>query len=496
MSRILKTALWLALFFGLLWLVIIIWWQTTHRIPTATDIALYMLGLPVALLVGYWVLKNSLSAIKLAATSSTATVQDNTADTVSSSVSELSGKERGYSLQLIASSVVLPIGSNAGEALASIQDGKRPELDKELTDADGFPVFAGRVPDVDIGQFLEEFDPPPSIPEHPQDQWPETVTRSLLMLRQIVKELSSKASEHSEAQSMAATGNAANHKQRNDASPFTLRISLILPEAWPLEILTWAATWFKTHLEVEKIWTAGPIIVNQISTNSPIAALTIIDQLSLSINRDDLRDLCIVATCDSCISQEISDAWSRDNLLFSSKQQNGLVPGEGAAGVLLASKKSAAGIETEKPTEIRRLAMARRDKSVDAIGKISSTLIEQLVDHALVVGNLERSKIAAVISDIDHRVNRVMELTTVTQKFTAIEPSTDNIALNAAAGHMGIASGLIGLALSHQLAQDKDEAVLFVSVSDAYERAALTLMQTPAASPTSIANATSPAATA
>jgi hypothetical protein len=486
MSRLLKSALWLALLLGVIWLIIIIWWQYTHRIPTATDIVLYMLGLPLALLLGYWALKNSFNAIKLAAAIPPAAAQGKTTHLPNASVNELSGKERGYSVQLLASSVLLPIGSNAAEAISAMQDGKRPDLDKELTDADGFPVFAGRIADIATEQFLEVFDPPPAIPEYPLDQWPITVIRGLLILHQVVEELSSKASEHSEAHPAPATGVSTNLKPKSDVPLLTLRISLILPESWQLEIRAWVASWFKVHFEVQKIWTAGPIIVNQISSHLPTTALTLIDQLNLSVNRDELRDLCIVASCDSSVSQEMTDAWSQDNRLFSSKQQNGLVPGEGAAGVLFTSKKSAAGFEIDKSVEIRRLASARRDKSIDANGKISTALLEQLAEQALIVGNVELGKVTAVVSDIDHRANRHHEITAITSKLEALDLSTDSLAVNMANGHVGIASGLICLALGHQLAQDKDNAVLLLSASDAHERAALVILPVSAPSETTL----------
>jgi 3-oxoacyl-(acyl-carrier-protein) synthase len=230
------------------------------------------------------------------------------------------------------------------------------------------------------------------------------------------------------------------------------------------------------HLEVNKVWSAGPIIVNQMSAQSNTAALTLVDQLSLSINREELRDLCIVASCDSYISQQTADVWSDESRLFSAKLQNGLVPSEGAAGVLFASKKSAAGFELDTPVEMRRLASARRDKSIDASGKISTALLEQLAEQALLVGGVEPAKVSALISDIDQRANRLQEITAVARKLEAIESSTDSIALNAACGHVGIASSLVCLALSHQLAQDKNNAVLLLCASDAHDRAALALL--------------------
>jgi hypothetical protein len=477
MPKFFRATLWLALLFGVIWLGVIIWWQVTHRIPTGTDIALYLFGLPIAVVLGYWALKNSLNAIKLAASNPSTGEQQNSNSEGKPLVSnEFSAKERSYSLQLIASSVIVGHGNTTAEVITAIQEGKRPELDKELVDGDGFPVFAGRVADIALDKFADEFDPPPAIAEHPLDQWPETIIRSLLMLRKVVEELTNKASTHADAQQGDKTLELSSNSSKNASLSFALRVTLVLPDTWPLEIRNWAATWFKVYLDVRKAWEAGPILVNQIGAQSSTVALALIDQLNISVNRDELKDLCIVASCDSFISQFIVDAWSDEGRLFLAKQQSGLVPGEGAAGVLLTSIKSANGFEIDTPIEIRRLASGRRDKAIDASGKISTTLIEQLTEHALMVSNVEPAKVAALVSDVDLHPRRLLELTAVTRKLETIEPTTDSIALNASCGQLGIASGLICLALGHQLAQDKSDTVLLLCTSDAHDRAALAIL--------------------
>src|ERR1700754_946353 len=54
MPRIIKSSLIAALVFGIIWLAVIIWWQESHALPTAVDIGLYLLVLPLAVLCLGW----------------------------------------------------------------------------------------------------------------------------------------------------------------------------------------------------------------------------------------------------------------------------------------------------------------------------------------------------------------------------------------------------------------------------------------------------------
>ncbi|MVZ33958.1 hypothetical protein GP899_23370, partial [Escherichia coli] len=63
-ARLFRSGLTLLAVFVVVWIAVIVWWQSANRMPTTADILTYLLLLPVGMIVGYWVIKRALDGIR------------------------------------------------------------------------------------------------------------------------------------------------------------------------------------------------------------------------------------------------------------------------------------------------------------------------------------------------------------------------------------------------------------------------------------------------
>jgi hypothetical protein len=133
------------------------WWQANDYQPSTYEMLLYLGALPFSLIGGYWLLHGFIEHIKNPP-APVETLSNDPADNdpLGSISAKTAAAERGYSINLIGSSVASGAGMSASEILDAIAAGQRPKLDKTLKDESGFPVFAARLVDLDVIEFVEK----------------------------------------------------------------------------------------------------------------------------------------------------------------------------------------------------------------------------------------------------------------------------------------------------------------------------------------------------
>ncbi|MEY4729328.1 MAG: hypothetical protein RL020_486 [Pseudomonadota bacterium] len=480
LGKLFRLSLKFMLLVALVWLVVIVWWQVTYRMPNGTDIFLYLVMLPVALAVTFWLIKKSFQAFKNHKQNLTipAAALGGAAAVADTKTAEL---ERSFSLRLLASSCKTTCGDSTADLAAAATENKRPQLDAELKDNNGFPVFAGRVNDLDVETVRAELEPHIKAEQTPLDQWPAQSLRALSLLSDVLDELLDEASSHPRA------APAEPEKVGQPADLVSLRVVALVPDAWPEPLRLVISAWLKGKIESTSTWPANRLNVNLIPLRQAGEVMVLLDQLNLSVNREQRKDLNIVIACESHISEASVEVFEAQKKLFSAAEKNGLLPGEAACGLLLASAAVAADLEQDKPVEMRRVSAAKRDKSVEAAGRVSSALVIQLVEYALEAAQDEQANVCAVVSDTDHRSSRATELgAMLTAKFEALDVAADCLQVSSASGYIGAVSVLTGLAVAGEIALERNGPVLFVSADDVFDRAALVVkpvipVETPAA---------------
>lgn len=467
MARIFKSSLLIALVFGVVWLAVIIWWQESHTLPTAIDIGMLLFALPLALLCAGWL---GLKAVRAArapkpAAQAPAALQD-----------PAPAAPQASRMAVLATATRAAPGATALAIREAVASQKRPELDAELQDGKGFPIFAARVAELDtawLGEEAKRANPGAA----PLDHEP---LRAAELLAQVVESLCEDAAGQL-AQTLTPT---------KDADWPTLRLDLLLPAAWNAAAQEHAVARARAG---RGAWPAARIVITPHAAADEAATVRLLQQLASESAAAQDGALRIAAACDSYISGAQAREWDSRKLLMTHANPQGRVPGEAAAGVLLsrvptdtaaatpsapsatsrASSPSAATPPAESdelPPEAQVVTLssfAHRATQADARGAGSDTALADLTGRFLEEQEIKADDIAAMVSDADHRGSRPLEtMGLASTVFTSLDPNQDCLAVGAACGYTGVASTLLTLAVACDACIETTAPVLMALTQD------------------------------
>lgn len=452
MGAWLKGALLALAAFGLCWGGAIGYWRATNRLPSTSDLLTWMLALPLALLALLLLGRKLLAARQAAAAAAPAPA-------VAASAPQAPAP--GPALALLASSVHTPHGRSPEELSAAIADGSaRAALDPELLDDAGYPVLSARAPDADDPALRDEFAQYLHAHALPDPQLLDEQWRALGMGSSVVAELAHQAAAHPHAQ--AAEGAPA-------APP--LRLVLLPGRAWTEPQRSAAASWL-AHLAAAGGWPQERIAV---SLGAPAADGSADVSAVLATLFDAAGSgavLAIVLAFDSAIGDASVERMAAEGKLFAATRPQGSIPGEGAAGLLLADPATARLMEQGAP--LMHATSAVRDASADTARRADAATVRQLASHAMLHGAIDSAAVAMVLADADHRTSRVTELMALaTDSFPHLDTGADVRATGTACGACGAVPLLAALALAGHHAQELGAAVLCVSIDDPLHRGAV-----------------------
>ncbi|MES2049058.1 MAG: hypothetical protein V4447_11710 [Pseudomonadota bacterium] len=474
MKSWLTRSLFIGGIFSLVWLAVIFHWRTNNRMPNGGDLALYFFVLPVALLLAIclsfkaWSFASSTSAASESAASSAKLADGNAA-----AFESLAVHERTLSIALLASAIRTAHGSSAEELTANLKANEaRLDLDPELTNQDGFPVLSGRIAAIDEAAQREALSSWSRMTGRAEVDWSTEQLRAIAIGSEVAIELAQQVVKHPELEPYIA----ALAKNCDLPALPMLQLMLLLPENWGGEKRQFVVDWF-SHLIQQQGWPVAKMSFCPVVESSYTRALTVIDQLMLDTFRMQTplqTCFAMVLACDSHLGEATIQDWEDSGKLFTGKNGDAgktQMPGEGAAGFLLADARQAQLMALETNVRLHRIVQNRRSKSIDARGNVADPMLQEMVQDALATSQISADQISLISSDTDQRSNRIVELMGLGAKlFPELDPATQYFKLASHCGDMGAVGSLAALALGHSHVANEAEPALCISNIDTHER--------------------------
>jgi hypothetical protein len=417
--------------FGAFWAGAIWTWRGSDRAPSTSDLITYLVALPLAVLAGVLLVRRLARAQPASSPVAAAP-----AAPVPAAVARLPA------LALVDAAVRTRHGDSVDELAAAIDARRaRPDLDPELVDDAGYPVMTVRVPSADAAAWRAEAEPWLAAQGQVDVRFGEAHWRALELASGVADELAGAALD-------AADGT-------------LLRIIPLAPADWTAAQRTAAGAWL-AHVAAQAGWDADKVTVSPAPPGEPVAAASAL--LSVLTGQSDAEPvLTLLLAFDSRIDQAGVDRMAADGTLFTAAHPQGLVPGEGAAGLLLAASAHAA------PT--LQAASTSRGASADAAPRGDATDLRRLAERLLADTAVDASTVSALFADADHRSNRVLEAMALAHDdLPHLDAGIDIRTIGPACGQSGAVPILATLALARRQALEGAGAVLCVGNNDPIHR--------------------------
>ena len=420
------------------WGGVIAYWRLHRSAPAAPDMAVYLLALPAALLLLFW------GAGKVVAS------RQPVPAAASGTGPQRAGAvpAQAAPLAILAAALRSPHGASVGELAAALAANRTcAALDPALVDADGFPVMTARSTEAhddmlraDIGTWLRHKGM--AALQFSEDQW-----RALTLASAVTSDLVMRATDE---------------LVDGDAVAPMLQLMPLLPDDWQAGQRRVAAMWLR-HTAAQFGWPVDRICIDAAASTDPAPAAAF---ARLARSGDHPAPaLALVVACASHLSQQRVDDWAARGLLFSPSRPDGLIPGEGAAGLLVANLAQARSIESMAYVLLDRIEETRLDAAADAAPL--STLLESVCGRA----GVGSEEIAMVIGDAGRHPDRLLELTGfVGAALPRLDAAADVVRIGSGGGNCEAVPFMTGLALARYYTLEREASSLFASNEDPYRR--------------------------
>ena len=488
MRLLLRHGLGLLLLTVLVWAVAIVYWQETHRAVSAQDVVVYLVALPIGLFFVFLLMRFGIDAMKApAAPAPTAAGAAGAAAAAGTGAADATAAaERGWVATVLAAQAISAAGDNAEAITAALAEGgKRVALDKELKDDAGLPLFAARVPQLDVAAIEQTIDALRPALTARREAWAQAepsqaVLRSLALLDAVLQPLAGELEAITAwLLEPAPAANPTRHARR-------LQVLLAVPPGWSEFDAALAQAWLGARIAAQWAgplgWPAGDadkaawqLVPQPVASGE--ALLLRIDKLLTLLRQQEHEDLVLALAAESWLDDAlIEQLAARGELFRPGVAPQGVMPGEAAAALLLAPGHVMAASPLLAPPDaprITRLALLERDKPAGAAGRISGQCLGDAITHALAAAGCEGSGVARVVSDLDHRGSRSGELyQALPALLPELDAATEVWALGLASGASGVADALCTLAVASVAARGETRPVLAATVSHPRLRAA------------------------
>lgn len=482
----------------LTWVGVLWWWQRTGHSAEMADLVLYLglLPLGIALLLlglrSVW-RRAAARAAAGAATSAVGAAAPAAGGAASPGAEAAEDRARQATVQLVKACVCSVAGEQADLLAAAALGKPLPQPDAALTNDDGLPVLCARIPDkqlaleavqADLAAVLETLHREPGeVAQQPEEH----VLRALAALRPLLESqrdwLWSLHQIHLAQLGDKADSQAHQPPSQRPALP-GLRVLLGCPAHWSAAEQALLRVWAEQCLDNEQVPLAKAytLTVNALPGTGEELWLRA-DQSSHGSVRSPWL---LVAACDSDLSPSRVDALVVARSLYDTNQcPGGSMPGEAAAAVLLAPADWAPPPDLElSPVQLHRPALLRRDKPVDAAGRVAHRELAEALAQSVAVAGVEAGQVGTLVSDADQHSNRGTELYGLAvEALPHLDPVEDMRLLGRVTGRTGCAAPLLMLAAAAEAVQATGKPTLAMALGDPLLRMALVLKPPPAAEP-------------
>lgn len=447
MQNWLKRSLLVLGVFGLCWIGAVWYWRSTTRMPDTGDLALAMLVIPLTLVCGYWLAKKtfggSVEQAPAGAPSAPAAPEPQ-AGQGEQGLAQAQGAAAAQAqaapwlpFAMAGAALRMPHGDSPAELAAAFAEGQaRLDLDHELTDTQGFPLLAGRVPDVDIEALEEWLASQPPMPRAPAARQ----LRAMAMAGEVTASLAALAGD--------------------SGSEGILQLLPLMPADWPQAVQDQAARWV-AHNAVEAGWPQERLRLRLAAPATPLAALRALSAQAAG-PAAAVPLLSIVLAFDSSIDADAVEDLAVNGKLYGPRNPNGRMPAEGAAGLLLQPPGQAG-------EGMHLLALQARESA--ALNELAKDALEQAQGAAPV----------GIAADTDHRASAMSDLMQCVEAHAPeLDTNTSLACIGAACGHTGAVGALAAIALANEQAVDSGGFALALSNADPTQRFALLVGPLPA----------------
>lgn len=447
-----KVSLLIVVILGLSWGGAIWFWRETNRMPAPGDMVTYLVAVPLGILAALWlgrVVMNKMAAAPAAPAPAGAASAPATAPA-----------PVAPALAIVAAAMRTPHGAAADELSAKLLDGKaRGELDPELVNDQGFPIMTLRSGDAGDPATEEEVTAWFAASgvqdlELTPGQW-----RALTLATSVTADLA---------------GQAVGSLHGNGTPPM-LYLQPMLPADWRLDLRAAAGLWLR-HVVLQSGWpeqrlTAAAAVPADARGASPAAVL---GRLAHQANASGMPLVAIVVACASSLSEQCVQEWSAQDIMFSAQRPMGRIPGEGAAGLLLADVLQAGAVPGLAYNMLHLEPEARRHNSADEAKKADAKALATLAAKLLADTGTDPGKVAMLVTDTDHRTTRVMEsMELASGTLPHLDLATEVLSVGAACGACGSVPYMAALGLAQHHATELAAPVLCISNDDPYRRSAI-----------------------
>ncbi|MGY0557651.1 hypothetical protein [Lysobacter sp. A421] len=490
-ARVLRTGALVLLLFAAVWFAAVLYWQAGEINPTAGDLTVWLIGLPLVLLGGFWLLRWVIRR----ATQKRAAPPEAAAEVGIEPVID-SGPQPDRIVHLLAASVWLRAGSDAAGVAAALANPERPPLHPRLKDALGLPVFAAEVDGLDPGAVDTALAAVLADPDTRDRVFGEESLRALALLDPVAEELLAAGLPPAPTVSdlLPAGGGLHPHAMHHSRSSRAaapapaaamLRVRLLLPATWPTAARQASGDWLQAKARAIG-FNDDQFDVDVVAVSAAGDGWRLLDQFAQAQTRGDDR-LLLLAAHSAIAETSIERLDARHELLVSGHPE-GLIPGEGAAGVLLGNAALPPDPDAPPPLRLHRTLHGRA-----GTGRGASRQAGELLQHALTTAAQPAEAIGVVLSDADHRPSRAIEIAgAISATLPALDPVDDARHLGLACGDLGAVAPLALLAVAAAQAAKDQTPVLVFGLADAQARVALVLSPLPFAAADTGANSPAP----
>jgi len=486
-ARVLRTGALVLLLFAAVWFAVVLYWQVGDVNPGAGDLALWLLGLPLALLGAFLLLRWGLRRRAARAATPAVTAGD---EEFTSPID--SGPQLDRIVHLLASAAWLRAGAGGAAVAESLAKPERPPLHPWLKDSIGLPVFAAAVEDLDPAAVEAPLRAALAEPETFERVFDDESLRALALLDPVAEELLLAALPSSSPEIAMADGSLSHaeptlhphamHHSRSARAPSpvamaaaVVRVRLLLPANWTPMARQAAGDWLRVKAAALG-FAPQQLQVEVLPATNGNDSWRMLDQLIQVQARDRDDDPQLLLAAHSAIGNASIERLDARRELLVSGHPEGLIPGEGAAGVLLAGAHVALDPAAPVPLRLHRLLRGQAGG-----GRGASRQAAELLQHAMTTAAQPAEAIALVFSDADHRPSRAIEIAgAIAATLPELDPVDDARHLGLACGDLGAVAPLALLAAAAAQAAQSDAPVLAFGLADPRARVALALSPIPA----------------
>ncbi|NMG28249.1 hypothetical protein [Aromatoleum evansii] len=451
---------------ALVWALVLGWWRAVGYEPGTVELATHLLLLPATLLAGFWLLRTVIEHLRQPPAATVAHASGNS-ETRPAAASAPAHRPETY---LIAFALQCAHGTEAAQVLDAARQGCAPALDDDLRDAHGFPVFAARVAD------LSPEDPGGTPHDHSVDICltdGEQDARALALLHSALPRALDDLAEFIAPAPAIRIVLWLSDREREDAHGDRLATWLRREHLAPRDI---AATDVRFH-----------------HPRDDAHAFELIDALADELDRLSSPAFALVLGAVSHVDERTVAAWEAASDLFTASTQDGRIPGEAAAVLVLANRAGAALVGRLSSPRLSHAASGRVSPADASRAKAGAPLLGSLIDAILTDTQIDAARVSNVLADADHRAPITKDLLrTLSERFPTLEPLADMLSLGNATGFSAPIGGLVTLLCAAEAASANEGVALCLTCQSPNARAAIIVDARPPA-PTSPAPKPDPA---